>query len=310
MDGKDRHGDAKSALARGLGWFSVGLGVAQILAPRGLARTIGLRGGGTHGVVMRIMGLREVAQGLGILARPRPAGWLWSRVAGDVVDLVLLAIADSRRRPRVGAAMAAVAGVTVPDVLESLRLSRDGEPTPEDERGVRVKASTTVRRTRQEVYEHWRNFESFPQFMAHVESVEELGEGRSRWRVKSPTGTVEWEAEIAADVPGETISWRSMPDADVENSGAVRFVDAPLGRGTEVHVDLRYDHLAGGLAAIVAKVVGEDPEQQVKDDLRRFKQLLETGEIVVSDGSPEGQSARRQLLQKAANPKSLAGAAR
>jgi uncharacterized membrane protein len=303
------HADAKDAVARGLGWFSLGLGVAQIAAPRGVARLIGLRADGTHAAVMRAVGVREVAAGVGILARRRPAGWLWSRVAGDVMDLALLAAADTRRRPRVAAAMAAVAGVTVPDLLESLRLSRNVSPAEETEDGLHVRAAVTIRRPRQEVYSFWQDFENFPSFMDHVEAVETTGEGRSHWTVKAPGGrTVEWDAETVESRPNELISWRSLPGAKVENSGTVRFADATLDRGTEVHVDLRYDPPTGGLGAVVAKFFGEEPQQQVKDDLRRLKQFLETGDIPVSEGNPDGHTARRLKKQEPASPRALEGA--
>ena len=301
--------NGKDAVARALGWFSLALGAAQLAAPRSVARLIGVKGGGRHGAVMRAVGVREVATGMGILARRRPAGWVWARVVGDAMDLALLAAAERKRRTRVAAAAAAVVGVTVPDLLESLRLSRDTYPSEEREDGLRVRASVTVKQPRNEVFAFWRNFENFPSFMSHVESVEVTGD-RSSWTANAPVGTVSWEAEIVEERERELISWRSIGGSRVDNSGAVRFVDAPGGRGTEIHVEMQYDPPAGGLGAVVAKLFGEEPEQQVKDDLRRLKQLLETGEIVVSDGSPDGQSARRLLRQKRANPGALEGATR
>jgi uncharacterized membrane protein len=304
---ENRNGASKDAVARGLGWFSVGLGAAQIVAPRAISRLIGLKADGTYAVVMRAMGFRELATGIGILTRRRPAGWLWARVAGDGLDLALLAAADAKSRGRAAAAMAAVAGVTVPDVLESLRVGRDTYPSEERSDGIRVRAAVTIRQPRDEVYAFWRNLENFPTFMSHVESVA-AQDGRTHWKVTAPVGTVEWDAEIVEERDGELISWRAVPGSGVDNSGTVRFSDAPQGRGTEIRVELRYDPPAGGIGTVVAKLFGEDPEQQVKDDLRRLKQLLETGEIPVSEGSPEGQTARRQLLQKDANPASLEGA--
>lgn len=164
-----------------------------------------------------------------------------------------------------------------------------------------VKAAVTVNRPREQVYAFWRNFENFPRFMVHVESVERTGAGRYRWAATAPGGRVEWEAEVVEDTPDEVVAWRSI-EGDVPTAGSVRFVDAPGGRGTEVRVELRYDPPAGGVADAVAKLFGEQPEQQVKDDLRRFKQVLETGEVVVSDATPEGITAARQLRQKPAQP--------
>jgi uncharacterized membrane protein len=158
----------------------------------------------------------------------------------------------------------------------------------------------------EEIYSFWRNFENLPQFMYHLESVQVLGSGRSHWVAKAPGGaTVEWDAETIEDRPNERIAWRSLPDADVTNSGSVEFRRAPGDRGTEIHVEIQYEPPAGKLGTLVAKLFGEEPSQQVGDDLRRLKQVLETGEIVRSEASPEGQG-RPYLAQRAA--KHLEGA--
>jgi len=289
---------AKDVVARGLGWFSVALGAAQLAAPRRLARLIGVKDNDEHSVAMRAVGVREVATGVGILARPRPAGWLWGRVIGDAIDLALLAKADTKDRGRTVAAIAAVAGVTVPDVLESTRLTRSNDESSE----VSVSKTITVRKPAQEVYGFWREFENFPRFMAHVESVSAMRR-RSHWVAKAPGGTtVEWDAEIVDDQPAVAISWRSLPEADVANWGTVRFVPAPGDRGTEVHVTLGYRPPAGMVGATIAKLFGEEPATQLADDLRRFKQVLETGEVIVSEGSPRGHELRQQLKQRPAQP--------
>ena len=289
---------AKDVVAQGLGWFSVALGAAQLAAPRTLARLIGVKEDGEHSAAMRAVGAREVATGVGILARPRPAGWLWGRVVGDAIDLALLAKADTKDRVRTVAALAAVAGVTVPDVLESTRLTRADDGGSE----VSVRKTITVRKPAQEVYRFWREFENFPRFMAHVESVSAMRQ-RSHWVAKAPGGTtVEWDAEIVDDQPGVAIQWRSLPEADVANWGTVRFVPAPGDRGTEVDVVLGYRPPAGKLGATVAKLFGEEPATQLADDLRRFKQVLESGEVVVSEGSPGGHELVQQLKQRPARP--------
>lgn len=294
-------------LARSLGWFSLGLGAAQIVAPGRVARLVGLQGDDGSRALMRAVGLREVATGIGIFARRRPAGWLWARAAGDAIDLALLGAAlraPSTEKRRTATAMAAVAGVTVPDVLTGARLSDDSRPTTEERGGnVNVKAAVTVVRPRDEVYGFWRQLGNLPRFMIHLESVEETAEGRSRWVAAAPAGrTVAWEAEITHERPGELLAWRSLPRSEIANAGVVRFVDAPGDRGTEVHVELTYDAPGGPLGDLLAKLAGEQPEQQVKDDLRRLKQELEVGEIVVSEGSPAGLSARQQLRQRPAQP--------
>jgi uncharacterized membrane protein len=154
------------------------------------------------------------------------------------------------------------------------------------QRGVQVRQTLTITRAPEEVYAFWRDFRNLPQFMSHLEAVQVIDDRRSRWTARAPAGrTVEWEAEIVEDRPGELIAWRSLPDADVPNSGWVRFARAPGDRGTELIVELQYDPPAGALGAAIAKLLGEEPNEQVKGDLRRFKQVLETGEVVHSDAS-------------------------
>ena len=286
--------------AKGLGWFSIGLGLAQIAAPRAVARFIGVIDDDDARNTMFALGLREITSGIGILSRPRPAGWVWSRVGGDLMDLALLGKAmrsDENDRNRLAAATAAVVGVTVLDFMTGQQLSQAangsgstaeyrGEPSQRKSSGVHVTQAITINRPRNEVYGFWHNFENLPRFMAHLESVQVLDERRSRWKAKAPAGaSVEWEAETVEDRPNELIAWRSLPDAAVPNSGSVRFKDAPGGRGTEVLVELRYQPPGGKLGSLIAKLFGEEPEQQVKGDLRRFKQVIETGEVVHSDAS-------------------------
>lgn len=149
-----------------------------------------------------------------------------------------------------------------------------------------VKKAITINHPPEEIYSYWHNFENLPSFMHHLESVQVTGDRRSHWKTKAPAGTtVEWDAEITQDEPNRLIAWRSLAGADVENSGTVRFKPAPGGRGTEVHVELHYDAPGGPIGALIAKLFGEEPAQQVSDDLRAFKQIIETGQVVHSDAS-------------------------
>jgi uncharacterized membrane protein len=167
---------------------------------------------------------------------------------------------------------------------------------------IRVRKAITARGVQDEVYELWRDFANLPRFMWQLESVEVTGERTSRWRANGPGGlSVEWEAEIVEDRPGELIAWRSLGEADVPNSGSVRFAPAPGDRGTEVHVELEYAPPGGKAAATVAKLFGEEPATQLADDLRRFKQIVEVGEILRSDGAPGGP-AFGQHLKRPAQP--------
>jgi len=288
-EGRGRATDGEG-LASFLGWFSIGLGLAQIASPRGMARLVGASGHSDSRTVMRAVGVREIAAGVGLLARTRPAGWAWARVAGDVMDLALLGStlrSDNRERGRAAGAVVAVAGIAALDVLCARQLSHgtaaDGAA---GDRRIGVKQSITVNRPLDEVYGFWRDFENLPRFMHHLELVQTTDERRSHWKARGPAGTtVEWDAEITEDRPNELIAWRSVGKADVDNAGVVRFTRAAGGRGTEVHVDLRYDPPAGKLGAAIAKLFGEEPNQQVAGDLRRFKQVLETGEVVYSDAT-------------------------
>ncbi|HYY55860.1 MAG TPA: SRPBCC family protein [Pyrinomonadaceae bacterium] len=157
------------------------------------------------------------------------------------------------------------------------------------DRGIRVEKSITINKSPEELYRFWRSFENLPRFMNHLESVTTAGEGRSHWVARAPAGTtVEWDAEVYNEKEGELIAWRSLDGADVDNAGSVRFEPATGGRGTTVRVTLRYDPPGGALGAAFAKLFGENPEQQIEEDLRRFKQVMETGETPTTEGQPSG----------------------
>jgi len=288
-----------------LGWLSLGLGVPQTVAPGRVNRLIGVRDDGRSRLWQRVVGVRELAAAAGIFSQARPASWLWARVAGDIKDLALLAAAWRRQEQRAGrlaAATASVAGITAVDAFTAARMSRLPEGVTKDP-SFRMKASTTVRRSPDELYSFWHDFTNLPRFMAHLESVETKPDGRSHWRATGPAGMkVEWDAEVVRDRPGELIAWRTLPGAEVVHTGIVGFVSAPGDRGTEVHVDIEYAPPAGRAGSIIGKLFGEEPEIQVRDDLRRFKQVMETGELVRSEGTPEGTLARRLAKQRPAQP--------
>jgi uncharacterized membrane protein len=292
-------------LSGGLGWFSLGLGAAQVAAPGFVNRLIGVDDSARDRALMRAVGVRELAAGTGILSRPRPVGWLWARVAGDAIDLTLLgATLGSRRNAqgRVVAATAAVAGITLLDLYTSMRLSRTSHPSSREE-AMQAKTAITVKRPVEEVYRYWRDLANLPSFMIHLASVQPADNGRSHWTANAPAGrTVEWDAEVVEDKPNQRIAWRSLEGSQVSNSGSVWFTPAPRDGGTEVRVELSYDPPGGALGKVVAKLFGEEPQQQITDDLRRLKQVLETGEVVRSEGSPEGTRSLRQVKQRPAKP--------
>lgn len=277
-------------LANGLGWFSIGLGLSEIAAPGRVADLMGVVDNNDNRKMLRGLGMREVATGVGILANARPAEWMWGRFAGDLMDLAVLSSMRKADKSSATAATAAVLGVTALDFLCASQLSdgATGEARGNDEdRMICVRKAVTINRPVAEVYRFWRDFRNPPEFMDHLESVEILSDTRSRWRAKAPAGrTVEWEAEIIEDVPDRKISWGSVGKSDVENTGTVQFQDAPGDRGTEIGVDLRYNPPGGYVGSLFAKLFGEEPGQQI--NLRRFKQIMEVGEIPRSEGTLTG----------------------
>ena len=159
-------------------------------------------------------------------------------------------------------------------------------------RGVKVEKSITINRSPEELFRFWRNFENLTRVMSHLEAVQVTGDNRSHWIAKAPAGTsVEWDAEVYNEKENELIAWRSLEGADVDNAGSVHFRPAPAGRGTELRVVLKYDPPAGKVGAAVAKLFGEEPEQQIEEDLRRFKSMMETGEVPTTEGQPTGHGA-------------------
>jgi uncharacterized membrane protein len=158
------------------------------------------------------------------------------------------------------------------------------------EQGIKVRHAISIDKSPQELYDFFRNFDNLPKFMQHLESVSPRAGDRTHWVARAPFGRfVEWDAEIINDKPGELIAWRSLPGADVDNAGSVSFRRGPEGRGTEVHVALSYQPPFGRLGAVLAKLLGEEPSQQIEADMRHFKQLMETGEIPTIEGQPSGR---------------------
>ena len=148
--------------------------------------------------------------------------------------------------------------------------------------GVKIEKAIYINQPAGELYRHWRNLENLPRFMRHIKSITTEG-GRSHWTARGPLGmSVEWDAEIINDQPNKLIAWRSLANADVDSAGSVHFQPSPGGRGTRVTVVLKYDPPAGKLGATLAQFLGQDPEAQIDEDLRRFKQLMETGELATS----------------------------
>ncbi len=181
-------------------------------------------------------------------------------------------------------------------VYESLGIDTaeddETDPTTLYERGVKLYDAATVNRPAQELYDYWHDFSNLARFMPNVESVRVLGEGRTQWRLSGPAGVVfEYEAETINDEPGRLIAWRSVGGADVQHAGSVRFIEAPGGRGTEVHLNVEYLPPAGFMGRFGAKVLrllGQAPMNDVREGLRNFKRLMEAGELPTTQGQPRG----------------------
>ena len=259
---------------------------------------------------------RELRPDDGQRARPRRRPRLTGPTNVGQVERALsvaaggaLALLGARRRGLPGAAMAAAGMVLLQRgatghcaVYESLGVNtvEGGRPALEQQHGpaavldasqaVRVEQSVTINRPREELYRYWRTLDNLPRVMRHLESVTVLGDRHSRWKAKAPAGmTVEWDAVIHNEIENELLAWKSVGDATVPNAGSVHFADAPGGRGTELRVLLEYDPPAGMVGRVVAKLFGEEPGAQVREDLRRFKSAMEAGEMLTTEGQPSGR---------------------
>lgn len=214
--------------------------------------------------------------------------------------LVLLAYTVSRR-PKLGVPLGLDAGYMIYrgatghcvfyQMLGINRAEANGHE------GILVERAVTVNRPKEELFQMWRDFENLPRFMDHLESVQvdDADYGRSHWIAKGPLGkNIEWDAEVIEERENELLVWKSLPGSLVESMGRVEFVEAPGGRGTIVRVSMHYNPPAGSMGAAFAKLFGEEPGTQVKEDLRHFKQIMETGEIP----SVQGQSSGRESSSK------------
>ncbi len=216
--------------------------------------------------------------------------------AGDWVSIIgggTLAALGISRRSWPGAAAGAAGGYLV---FRGVRGLTRGGQHPEE---VRVVRSFTINKPREEVYRFWRNFENLPLFMSHLKSVHSGDGRRSHWVARGPLGgNVEWDAEILQECENELLAWRSLPGSDIEHWGSVEFKPAPAGRGTVVKVVLEYYPPAGTAGRALALFLGRDPEQQVREDLRHFKQIIETGEIPTIEGQPAGRRGMKGAVMQ------------
>ncbi|MBD3881988.1 SRPBCC family protein [Phormidium tenue FACHB-886] len=173
--------------------------------------------------------------------------------------------------------------------MEQMQNKTSSSQSPASGKGIRVQKTVTIDKPAETLYQFWRNFENLPTFMRHLKSVNIINDTRSHWVADAPLGQhVEWDADITNDQPNQAIAWTATANADVDHTGSVEFRPAPAGRGTEVRVVMDYTPPGGIIGAALAKLVGKAPEQQIGDELARFKMLMEAGEIATTDGQPKG----------------------
>ena len=211
--------------------------------------------------------------------------WLTALVGAGIAGYGL------SQRSSSGVALAAVGG-GIAYLGATGKLPSPGGGAPGGDGSVRVERAITIAKPADELFSYWRNLENLPRVMTHLEAVRDTGDGQSHWVAKAPLGkTVEWDAEIINEEPSRFIAWRSLEGSDIQNTGAVRFEQAPGGRGTELRVRIEYLPPAGIVGQTVAKLLGGDPSVEVWADLKRFKALMETGEAPTTAGQPRGDSS-------------------
>lgn len=180
--------------------------------------------------------------------------------------------------------------------INTARSRRHDAPVARD---VHIEKSINIDKSPEELYRFWRQFENLPRFMKHLESVSSSGLNRWHWVAKGPAGTkVEWDAEVYNEKPNELIAWRSLEGADITNAGSVHFEPASNRRGTIIKVVLNYNAPGGKVSALLAKVFGQEPGQMIEEDLRRLKQVLETGEVATIEGQPSGRAEEAAPLNE------------
>jgi uncharacterized membrane protein len=202
-----------------------------------------------------------------------------------------------------------VAAITAIDTRQSIRSSTGTETYPTSAPDAFVATSIIVGKPAQECYAFWRNPANLSRFSPMIESVTPLDARTSRWVARSVMGTkVTWDSRVTKDSPADCIAWRSLEGGSLYHAGVVRFEPATGGRGTRVHITMHFKVPGGRTALALAKVLGADPRTEVREDLRRFKQLLEAGEIPTTRGQPSGRRSvfgrmtREGRLSRQGNP--------
>jgi uncharacterized membrane protein len=209
----------------------------------------------------------------------------WATALGGAALVVWGAQKLSRERRPVGALLATTgAGLIWRSARTDTRARLAGP------RGTLVEESVSINRAPEDLYAFWRNLERLPTIVPQLASVEIVGDRRSHWVANAPARwRTEWYAETINEIPDQLIAWRTVEGSDLVSAGSVHFDPGPVGRGTVVRVRLQYDPPGGALGTALAWAFGDEPSQVLRETLRRFKQLMETGEIPTTDGQPRGQ---------------------
>jgi uncharacterized membrane protein len=258
-------------LARGLGWMSIGLGVAQLLAPRVVAKLCGVP---LPASLMMLCGAREILCGAGLLTQEQPSPWMQARVAGDALDLAGLGaglLLPGVNRRRIGAAAVIVGGIAAADLYCTRQLARYGRRTPPRH----VVATIDVDSGPDEVYRFWRDLANLPRLIPQLGSVQVLDDVHSHWISKNVDGMrAEWDSEIIDDEPDARLAWRSVDGSQIYNAGSLE-IERIAGGGTRLRVELLYDPPAESFASALANLFGIQLRDELRADLRTFKRIID-----------------------------------
>jgi uncharacterized membrane protein len=294
--------EQNSTLLPMLGWFSLGLGLAEVLTPKGVAKAAGLPEESRHTV--RAFGAREIVSGIGMFSRRVQPAASWSRVVGDVLDLSVLGkslFKANSSKAKLGISSAAVLGVTVLDILASMKetpaLNGYSGKNP-----LELEEALAINKSPEELFTYWRDLSNLPNFMSFLDTVVELDPQKSHWKTKEVAGkSIEWKSVIKREVKNETIEWETDEGSDISHSGSVTFRRLPRGHGTEVRLKMQFAPKAGAIAPTgLSSVLSFIGEEKVRNDLKRFRQLIETGEIATTRGQPAGRQEGETTFDKIA----------
>lgn len=273
-------------VANGLGWLSLGLGAAELLAPRALDRFLGVR---SKLGAYRLFGVREILTGVGLLTGGRKSPWLWARVAGDALDLAALGRLIGTRHAHHGNALTATAAVVSLTALDVWAATQTENADAAESSEVHVRQNITIARSPHELYDSWRRPERLAGVMAHYAEVTPQSGDVFHWSLRPSPTRVEWLARYVEDRPGELLRWESL-EGDLSTRGSVEFRPAPADRGTEVTLEFSFVPPGGRPGLAVARLFEVAPEILARRSLRRFKSLEETGELPTLEKNPTGRS--------------------